>query len=163
MLTGGQAGGQVHDIIGGRALLARLAAMRQFIGDKAYDADDMRDFLAAQGTEAVISPMPRRLTPPSFNPIASRMRNLIERAFCKLKDWRGIATRYGKTARNFHAGVCLAVSPHALAELSPHPRDDPGVEPGQRVAGDHAASKHFYLALRPVRLANVRISGERRH
>ncbi len=94
--------------------------MRLFIGDKAYDADDMRDFFAAQGTEAVISPMPRRLTPPSFNPIAYLMRNLIERAFCKLKDWRGIATRYDKTARNFHAGVCLAVGPHALAELSPH-------------------------------------------
>jgi transposase len=106
MLTGGQ----VHDIIGARALLARVAAMRQFIGDKAYDADDTRDFLAAQGTEAVISPMPRRLTPPLFNPIAYRMRNLIERAFCKLKDWRGIATRYDKTARNFLAWVCLAVA-----------------------------------------------------
>ncbi len=82
--TGGPVGGQVHDIIGGRALLARVAAMRQFIGDKAYDADDMRDFLAAQGTEAVISPMPRRLMPPSFNPIAYRMRSLIERAWTLL-------------------------------------------------------------------------------
>ncbi len=105
MLTGGQ----VHDVIGGRALLARVPAMRQFIAGTAYDANDVRDFLAAQGTEAVISPMPRRLTPPLFDPIAYRRRNLIERAFCKLKDWRGIATRYDKTARNFLAGVCLAV------------------------------------------------------
>ena len=69
-----------------------------------------RAFLAAQDTEAVISPMSRRLTPPPFNTIAYRSRNLIERAFCRLKDWRGIATRYDKTARNFLAGVCLAVA-----------------------------------------------------
>lgn len=101
--------GQVHDLIGGRALLASVPAMRQFIGDKAYDADDVRDLLAGQGTEAVIPPMSRRLMPPSYDPIAYRLRNIIERAFCKLKDWRGIATRYDKTARNFLAGICLAV------------------------------------------------------
>ena len=51
----------------------------------------------------------RRLTPPPFDAIAYRRRNLIERAFCKLKDWRAIATRYDKTARNFLAGICLAI------------------------------------------------------
>ena len=101
--------GQVHDVHGGRALLARVPPMRRLIGDKAYDADDLRAFLTAQGTEAVISPMPRRLTPPPFDAIAYRRRNLIERAFCKLKDWRAIATRYDKTARNFLAGICLAI------------------------------------------------------
>lgn len=101
--------GQVHDILGGRALLASVPAMRQLIGDKAYDANDLRDLLAGQGTEAVIPPMSRRLKPPTYDPIAYRLRNIIERAFCKLKDWRGIATRYDKTARNFLAGTCLAV------------------------------------------------------
>lgn len=101
--------GQVHDIQGGRALLASVPAMSRFIADKDYDANDVRDFLAAQGTQAVISPMPRRLDPPPFDPVAYRMRNLIERAFCRLKDWRGVATRYDKTARNFLAGVCLAI------------------------------------------------------
>jgi len=37
-----------------------------------------------------------------------KQHNLIERAFCRLKDWRAIATRYDKTARNFLAGICLA-------------------------------------------------------
>jgi len=78
--------------------------------DKAYDATDLRRFLASQGTEAVISPLPRRLVPPAFDPLAYRARNLIERAFCRLKDWRAIATRYDKTARNFLAGSCLAVA-----------------------------------------------------
>ena len=102
--------GQVHDIHGGRALLASVPPMRRLIADKAYDANDLRDFLAAQGTEPVISPMPRRLTPPAFDATAYRARNLIERAFCRLKDWRAVATRYDKTARNFLAGVCLAVA-----------------------------------------------------
>jgi transposase len=106
MLTGGE----VHDIVGGRSLLASVPPMERFIADQAYDADDVRDFLAAQGTEAVISPMSRRLTPPLFDPVAYRMRNLVERAFCRIKDWRGIATRYDKTARNFLAGLCLAVA-----------------------------------------------------
>jgi transposase len=102
--------GQVHDIVGGRALLVAVPPMRRLIGDKAYDANDLRDFLAGQGTEAVIPPMPQRKTPPPFDPIAYRRRNVIERAFCQLKDWRGIATRYDKTARNFLAGICLAVA-----------------------------------------------------
>lgn len=39
--------GQVHDVIG-RALLAGVPPMRRLIADKAYDANDLRDFLAAQ-------------------------------------------------------------------------------------------------------------------
>jgi len=80
------------------------------IGDKAYDADDLRRFLAAQGTTAVISPMPNRIHKPDFDPVAYKQRNLIERAFCRLKDWRAIATRYDKTARNFLAAVYLAAT-----------------------------------------------------
>ena len=84
--------------------------MHRLIADKAYDANDVRAFLAAQGTEAVISPTSRRLEKPSFDATAYRARNLIERAFCRLKDWRAIATRYDKTARNFLAGVCIAIA-----------------------------------------------------
>jgi transposase len=78
------------------------------IGDKAYDANDVRAYLAAKGSTAVISPMPTRRTPVPFDTEVYRMRNIIERAFNRLKDWRAIATRYDKTARNFRAGVCLA-------------------------------------------------------
>lgn len=91
-------------------MLARVPPMRRLIADRAYDADDVRAFLAAQGTEAVIRPKARRLVRPAFDETAYRDRNLIERAFCRLKDWRGIATRYDKTARNFLAGICLAVA-----------------------------------------------------
>ena len=39
---------------------------------------------------------------------ADKRRNLVERAFCRLKDWRRVATLYDKLARNFHAAVAIA-------------------------------------------------------
>ena len=59
--------------------------------------------------------MPRRLAKPPFDANAcrararARARDPIERAFCRLKDRRAIATGCDKTARNFLAGVCLAI------------------------------------------------------
>jgi len=58
----------------------------------------------------VISPMPMRKRIPTVDPIAYRQRNIIERAFCRIKDWRAVATRYDKTARNFIAGICLVAA-----------------------------------------------------
>ena len=37
-----------------------------------------------------------------------RRRNVVERCFNRLKQWRGIATRYDKTARNYRSGILLA-------------------------------------------------------
>ena len=48
------------------------------------------------------------MRPAPHDPVAYKMRNIIERSFNRLKDWRGIATRYDKTAANFLASVCLA-------------------------------------------------------
>ena len=106
MLTGGQ----VHDIKGAVGLLTAVPPPATLLGDKAYDADHLRDYLASRGTAVVIPNMPRRLRPAPFNADAYRSRNLVERAFCRIKDWRAIATRYDKLARNFLAGVCLAVA-----------------------------------------------------
>ena len=104
MLTGGQ----VHDIWGARGLLARVATPTRFLGDKAYDADDIRDYLTKDGSEAVIPSKANRKQPRPHDPTAYKMRNIIERSFNRLKDWRGIATRYDKKAANFLAGLCLA-------------------------------------------------------
>ena len=54
--------------------------------------------------------MPNRRAMPPFDAVAYRQRNQIERAFCRLKDWRAVATRYDKTARNFLAGICLVLA-----------------------------------------------------
>jgi transposase len=100
--------GQVHDIWGARGLMSSVATPARFLGDKAYDTDDVRDYLAAGGSEAVIPSKANRKKPKPHDPTAYKMRNIIERSFNRLKDWRGIATRYDKKAANFLAGVCLA-------------------------------------------------------
>ena len=70
----------------------------------------MRAFLAAQGTEAVVSQRPSRPATPPYDARTYRARNLVKRAFCRLKDWRAIVARYDKTARNFLAGICLGIA-----------------------------------------------------
>jgi putative transposase len=82
----------------------------RLIADRAYDARSLRDWLAARGAEAVIPPNPTRKHPHSYDAAAYRDRNLIERMFCRLKDFRRLATRYDKLARNFLAGVLIAAA-----------------------------------------------------
>jgi transposase len=51
-----------------------------------------------------------RLKPFRFNKTAYKQRHLIENAFCRLKDFRRVFTRYDRLARNFLASVCLAAA-----------------------------------------------------
>jgi transposase len=46
----------------------------------------------------------------SFSPALYRGRNAIERMFCRLKDFRRVATRYDRLATNFLAAVCIAAT-----------------------------------------------------
>jgi transposase len=102
--------GQAHDLAGADALLPHMAANR-LIADKAFDADQrVRQPLAAAGKAAVIPPRDHRRSAPDFDPEIYQMRHLIENFFCKLKQFRAIATRYDKTARNFLAAINLAAA-----------------------------------------------------
>jgi transposase len=103
-------GGQVADIEGAAALIAATAPSGSLIGDKAYDVDHLRRLLRARGTTAVIPNKITRVNRHPFDPVAYRARNVIERTFCRVKDFRRIATRYDKLARNFLAGLCLVVA-----------------------------------------------------
>ena len=76
---------------------------RRLIADRAYDAKQPARLLAERGTEAVIPPNPTRKHPHPLRCQRLQGRNLIERMFCRLKDFRRIATRYDKLARNFLA------------------------------------------------------------
>lgn len=76
--------------------------------DTAYDSDGLRSFLAERGTIPVIPNNPTRKRLHPFDQSAYRQRNIIERMFCRLKDWRRIATRYDKLAVNYTAAVLIA-------------------------------------------------------
>ena len=102
--------GQTHDLVAAAALLRRIPTPRRLIADRAYDAGKFRNWLAARGCEAVIPPNPTRKRPASYASITYRRRNLIERMFCRLKDFRRIATRYDKRADTFLAAVLIAAT-----------------------------------------------------
>jgi transposase len=102
-------GGQAHDLDGADHLLPTMDA-DLLIADKAFDADRrVLTPLAAAGKTAVIPPKMRR-RPRDFDRHLYKARHLIENFFAKLKQYRAIATRYDKTARNFLAGIHLAAS-----------------------------------------------------
>ena len=101
-------GGNVADITGAAQLLAATEPSEELIADKAYDADHLRGFLQARGTMVVIPNKSNRVNRYPFDAEKYRTRNVIERSIGRIKDFRAIATRYDKTARNFLAGICLA-------------------------------------------------------
>jgi transposase len=102
--------GQAHDLTGADALLTQMAA-DLLIADRAFDADArVLKPLATAGKSAVIPPRPNRLQPRDFDRELYKERHLIENFFCKLKQFRAIATRYDKTAQNFLAAIHLAAA-----------------------------------------------------
>ncbi len=70
----------------------------------------MREKLLAAGKTAVVPPRANRKEPPAFDRHLYKARHLIENFFAKLKQYRVIATRYDKTARNFLAAIHLAAA-----------------------------------------------------
>ena len=78
---------------------------------KAYDADErLIAPLEKAGKTAVIPPKANRKNPRNYDVDLYEARHLIENFFCKLKQYRAIATRYDKTARNFLAAIHLAAA-----------------------------------------------------
>lgn len=76
--------------------------------DRADDGRDLRHYLAERGTMPVIPDNPTRKHPSPFDPRLYKRRDIIERMFRRLKDWRRIANRYDKRANNFTSAVPLA-------------------------------------------------------
>jgi transposase len=102
--------GNVHDVMMAEELLFAAGPVERLIADKAYDTNRLRTYLQQHGIEAVIPSSARRKPLIAHDRDAYRQRNLIERMFARLKDFRRIATRYDKLARNFLAGVLLAAA-----------------------------------------------------
>ena len=102
--------GNIADITVAAPLLEGAAASVWLIGDKGYDADHLRALLDRRGTIAVIPNKSNRKRRFPFDAERYKWRNVIERTNCRLKDFRAIATRYDKLARNFLAGLCLVTA-----------------------------------------------------
>jgi transposase len=95
---------------GAGALLSDTPAAT-VIADKAYDAEErVIAPLHNAGKTVVIPPKRCRTQPRDYDKHLYRTRHLIEHFFNKLKQYRSIATRYDKTARNFLGAIYLAAA-----------------------------------------------------
>ena len=104
-LTAGQRG----DAPQAEALIADLPAT-VVLADAAYDSDRLRAAIAAKRARAVIPNNPSRAKKHPFDKALYKERHLIECCFGRLKQFRRVATRYEKTARNYLAIVTLAAT-----------------------------------------------------
>jgi putative transposase len=90
-----------HDLIEGFNTQATIA-------DKGYDADHLCAAIAGRGAQIVIPPKRNRRILRAYDVDLYKQRNLIERFFNKLKQFRRVATRYDKLLVNFMGFVKLA-------------------------------------------------------
>lgn len=123
-------GGQRHDGVILPQVLADIRVPRSgagrartrpdsVLGDRAYGSKANREHLRNRGIQAVIPEKKDQIAarkkrgskggrPPSFNAIAYKNRNVVERSFAYVKQWRGLATRYDKLAVTYRAAVVLS-------------------------------------------------------
>ncbi|MBC9248438.1 IS5 family transposase [Paracoccus sp. 11-3] len=102
-LTAGQKGDapQAENLIAG--LPAEIV-----MADTAYDSDALRRTISDKGAIAVIPNNPSRASKYPLDHDLYAQRYLIECCFSKLKQFRRVATRYEKTARNYLAVITIA-------------------------------------------------------
>lgn len=104
-LTGGEAGDSPEAL----PLLGTLRP-EALHADKAYDTDAILEHLANNRIEAVIPPRRHRRIQRPFDRERYKNRNLVERFFCRIKQFRRIATRYDKLAERFSSFIALTAS-----------------------------------------------------
>lgn len=104
-------GGEVHDAKAAPQVISKVKSAENFIADKGYDSEDIREQVRAEGMNPVIPRKSNSKKPnPEFDSHLYKMRHLVENLFARLKHFRSIATRFEKLARNFKAMVYIACS-----------------------------------------------------
>ena len=101
-------GGQVHDVKVAPTIVNALPQLENFIADKGYDSQPLRDKIEEKGA---VSNILRKSNTTKDNGNMDwciyKYRHLVENAFARLKHFRSVATRYEKLKRNFEGMICL--------------------------------------------------------
>jgi transposase len=99
--------GNIHDCTAAPALLANANAAA-IIADKGYDSDAILELIGSGGALAVIPPTRSRKVRRRYDKGLYKERNHVERFFNRIKQYRGLATRYETTATSYLAMLHLA-------------------------------------------------------
>lgn len=101
--------GNINDLtVAPASIEAARGHVTCLLADRGYDTNAIRALLARHGSEAVIPSTHTRKVPQAYSRAMYRHRHRVENLWCRLKDWRRVATRYDKLARNFLAGALIA-------------------------------------------------------
>jgi len=90
--------------------IAAMPPSSELVGDKGYDSNELRAWLASRGTTAVIPPKKHRKAQLDCDPAIYKQRNVVERMFCRFKDWRRVATRFDRNIKTFMATIAIAAT-----------------------------------------------------
>ena len=101
--------GQAHDMKG-VAPLIRDIPFGALLADKAFDANWLLEELDTRGATAVIPPKSNRKHHRDYDADTYKWRYLVENYFAKIKEFRGIATRYDKTDCSYAANWNLVAA-----------------------------------------------------
>jgi transposase len=102
--------GNVHDMRVAKQCIAAIPPSAELVADKGYCSNDLRAWLEERGTQVVIPPKRNRRIQHSFDAKIYKQRNIIERMFCRFKDWRRVATRFDRNIKNFMATIAIAAT-----------------------------------------------------
>jgi transposase len=102
--------GNVHDCKVAQLCIEAMPPSAELVADKGYDSQALREWLEERGTTPVIPPRRNRKVQYDYDKAIYRERNVIERMFCRLKDWRRVATRFDRNIKNFLGAIALAAA-----------------------------------------------------
>jgi transposase len=102
--------GNTADCVMAEECVSLIPGIKQLLADKGYDTDAIRAFLKERGIKPVIPGKANRKKKIRHDKKAYKGRNVVERCFCRLKDFRRIATRYDKLAQNFLSAGCFVAT-----------------------------------------------------
>jgi transposase len=100
--------GQAHELPDAIPLLERLPGVPTWVvADRGYSSHSFREHIWSIGAKPAI-PAKSNEAPVACPDWIYTNRNVVERLWARLKEWRAVATRYEKTARSFMGVLCLA-------------------------------------------------------
>ena len=102
--------GNISDYTGAEMMLDDLPSAKVLLADRGYDSSHFRKELLNRGITPCIPPRCNRKVQYKYDKLIYKQRNVVERAFSKLKDWRRISTRYDRSATIFFSAICLAAT-----------------------------------------------------
>jgi len=93
-----------------KTCIAAMPPSAELVADKGYDSNDLRQWLTERGTKPVIPPKRHRRVKLDCDTNIYKQRNVIERMFCRFKDWRRVATRFDRNVKTFMATIAIAAT-----------------------------------------------------